>query len=382
MKVLSTLFVMVLSLTTHAQSLCKDLFKLSSTSYYKESFHEVRQLSNMASALINQIRDNPESLDHSTLEKKVKNLEFLAEEYFRASKMHYETTDSVLSFSIVKNEKIFNFEVKYKLYKLQGSKDGDEVARMVLAAHELSKKSDGKLKIILDVLQLISRPKSLGRFSGSDNKILIGPQSLSYEVLNLSKTLRHEVQHFIENEKIKAGKMSLARIKLFEPSRSLTAKGYEDYLQMDELETYIRDLRSSLRKGSLHSRDLRLFDALDKNNEKMNNILNVRSKTVEEVIVLIKNILNDSETMLDRLEIAVNNKTHTSISESLDGSLVVEYYFMAPPYTNALVMLDGLMTYKDLKNYEKVNASLYEVITWSKIRLQQIKKEFLELTQN
>lgn len=364
---LVTVFVMSSPFKAYSQNQCSSLF--SKPSVYGESFPYLKKLDNSNVDLIEALVKNPKDIDSVTVDQKIAELAVLAEQYFKANDIKFEKLSSSIGFKSLKDTD--HYSTFYPIYRLKGSKDGDEISRLMYGAQSNSKNEGHPLKIVFDLFYQIKFPDSSGHFNPESITVNIGSHVISQEIAGLSTILRHEIQHYFEQVKVLTGKMTLARITCSEAFPKESGP-YSSFLRIDELETHLRDLRSLLNNDLMESKDNKLVNVIT-SEENMKVIKKLRPPIAKKKFKRILKLIEDSKLALNNIEglgpssIFLNNKT---------GGIEVSFVFLPAPYSILKIELLGLLGKEnDIKNKQKIDESVKQIVDWSRLRIQQIENE-------
>jgi hypothetical protein len=100
-----------------------------------------------------------------------------------------------------------------------------------------------KLNFIYDPLLTLRKAGAGAYYDPKSNTLYFSSSSLIFKELGLADHIRHELGHAIEQKKLMQNQLTLAQFhaRKSHPRKNLNL--YEDFLSLDELETYLRDLR-------------------------------------------------------------------------------------------------------------------------------------------
>lgn len=128
----------------------------------------------------------------------------------------------------------------YENYKILDSNTGTEIGRVINGLRVSKKLAD--INLIYDPFLHIRKSDTGAYFSDISKRIYITYTAFSKKALGIGDPLRHEIQHAFEDYKLRRGQKTLAGFSLH--GQSLTDRHYERYLRLDEIESYIRDIRT------------------------------------------------------------------------------------------------------------------------------------------
>lgn len=367
----SFLIILLISSFAKAQVRCENLFQ--KPSIYGSSFANFKELNNAYADLIEILKNKPNMIDSEILDSTITNISEHAEKYFDSNGIAFEKLGGSLSIKNLKDME--SYTVFYPIYRLTGSKDGDEISRMIYGAQNYSKDKNHSLKIVFDILYQMRYLDSYGEFNPRSKALFIGPQVIFYQIAGLSSTLRHEIQHYFENIKLQNGEMTLSRISFTEPFPQ--EKGpYANFLSMDEIETHLRDLRTILNSDLMNAKDNKLSTVIERK-ETLDAFRKARPAVAKETCEKLQGMIQNTRSALK------NIKDVSAFSASVNsgtGAIEIGFIGLPPPYSIVKIQLTGLIgAEKALLNKQELENLSKKVIEWNEQRVQEIETELRSL---
>lgn len=374
------LAIVVTSLCSWAQSEIKCKGLVSKISAYNTSIFPLKELNNATLDLVDLLQLSPHNLDSNTLIQRVRTLELLAENYFRTSHFSYRRIPVEVT---VRNLKNGTHKIRYHVYELSGMPGGDEMSRMVYGLQSNPHLKAKPLKVNFDVLYLVNHSFNDGHFEAPIVTIHVGPHVMAREISRISPSLRHEIQHYIEEIKILSGEMTLARATfrnlLLENSDS--QKDYSMLLRLDDVESHLRDLRALLNSTIINTSDEKLLETM-KSQQKIDQVRSLRKREIQETITRLEKILIDSKATMGHVrEILDSPGSNKFQIQTSDTGLLVNFEFLPKPYLTASFRLDGLIKPEHSHNRAKVTEVLLDVLKWNESRIAKAQDELQSLIQ-
>lgn len=160
-----------------------------------------------------------------------------SESYLQAVGIKYETQEVAFSNKPHIPEILKN--VPYKVFKIKEVNSKDEVALLLQGV--LKNESFKDLEIIFDTGFAFEHPDAIGHFNSRENKIVLSYGAFTWRSYGLADTIRHEIQHAFEYQKVKQGKPSLSQFNFIQGKRPQDL--YGEHYRLDEVEAHLRDLR-------------------------------------------------------------------------------------------------------------------------------------------
>ena len=347
-----------------AQQVCSEIFASATP------LVPLKVLSDGAEELIALLK-TPEKLTTKALAEKNEVIEMAIQDYLDTMGISYKKFQTI---DLVKDLADNKYHLFYHhLYELTGSHDGGSHARMLHGLQVHPNFKSHNLKIELDPLYAFKNPTSKAHFSSVTPKIVIGPHEFLENLVAAGASLRHEVQHFIEQDKMSRGENSLARFIL----RSKTADPqipYSDYLRADEIETHLRDLRASANSNHQNLRD-GMLARLGYDEAKISNLKKYRALLYKGTKEVLDRAVISMRAAIPQLEAQISKETPLTQSKTgtTDGEVVS--FELNGNYEGLTVNLRGLLKPDDLQDAAKVKAALRSALTWSKQRLNTVEKQ-------
>jgi hypothetical protein len=342
----------------HAQQTCAQVFTASEATAHVA-------LERASQRLLYVLRNKPHTLDVATFEVSLREVEKLTEDYFNAAGIGFKKNGRL---SAVKGLKDSGYYMAmHQVYLISGSAQGNEVAHLLYGLQTHPDYKNYPVKVILDPLYAINNPGSYAHFTSSNNQIGIGSHVFMHNKLGIGADLRHEIQHYIEQVKILKGEMSLARLKLKNPEGDKDT-AYAKYLQGDEIESHLRDLRYYTNTEK-HAR-------IDAKNQ-MPEITESREATVLEHLERQQRFISDSRKVFAVIEKSLSDNYFLGRLEVINekGSLKVKMDLAKGPYPEATMDLTGILKPEDAENSSKVKAAILNVFAWSEKRIAEVELE-------
>lgn len=368
---LGAIFVTCLPINAMAAGQCESVFS-TNVSYFKESMEPIRALSRMSLVLKDKYLKGSEQLTQKEVVDQLTEMRQLAETYFDKAGISYEIQWTSFGFKNLKDSA--NYNSKYPVYKIKGSKHGDEVSRMIygVLSHPLYRKK--AVTFQFDLLYGI-KAESVGHYDTGTNIIHIGPYSLAAEISGLTNTVRHEVQHYFEHMKILEKKQTTARIS-FSEAHPKSKDPYHDYFRLDEIETHLRDLRTMLSFDSRAAKD-KLF-AGHVTPEVWNNILANRKVVISDKFETLDMMLTNSDKILGHLQ----EKTYPNafFENHANGEWMGAYLLDGYSYSVVRIDFYGLLPKPQYEMTKpEISKIVKETLDWNHKRVREIRVEFEKL---
>lgn len=369
-----TIFATLITVKAHSKNRCEGLF--AKPSVYGTSLNHLKLLDYNTLDLLEALKNNPREIDRVMLDAKIAQITILAEKYFESNALFFEKKDTTISVKNLKDTE--QYTLQYPVYSIYGSKEGDGISRLMYGAQSKLKTKNYSLNIVFDLLYKIKYPDFSGHFIAEGGTIFIGSHVISEDIAGLGATLRHEIQHYFEQTKMLNGNMTLSRISFTESKVSAQENGpYSNFLRMDEIETHLRDLRTSLNVNLMNAKDKKLFDVIAAT-ENITAIKQIRPRIAKEIYKRIWILIDRSKVTLKNIK---NVREFPSTVINTDtGAVTVEFVGLPPPYSTVKIELSGRLNHKeDIINRQKIFNSIKEVIQWNEKRVQKIEAELLFL---
>lgn len=346
------------------------------TSGYRESFQALKDLNNKANRLT--IDSEPENLTKSSLASEIANIADLSESYFQAAGFQFEKRFAAVHFAKLKDAE--DYTTFAPIYYLNGTKNGDENARLIYSVQANPKFKEEMLSVFYDPIYTYKHSSSLGHFETSTHTLYIGPKVLSGEILRTNTVLRHEIQHYLERMKVNQGQQSLNRLALGQPELKESHGPYSDFLNVDELEAHLRDLRMFMHEQELAAIDAKLAQAMA-SLEKLKLLQAIRIQHRAHKIEVLKKIIADGKIMVGIIEAELKKSQELFVSvDKATNDPEVIFKNLPGPFTTAYVNLAGLFPNGKIPEPADAKKAIVEIIGWSKVRIHETEKEFEQLT--
>ena len=365
------IFVTCLPINARAAGQCESVFS-AKTSYFKESMEPIRTLSRKSLVLKDKYLKNSEQLSQKEVADQLVEMKQLAEAYFETAGISYEIQWAQFNFKNLKDSS--NYLSKYPVYKIKGSKNGDEVSRMIYGVLSHPSYQKKPVTFQFDLLYGI-KAESVGHYDTRTNIIHIGSYSLAAEISGLTNTVRHEVQHYFEHMKILEKKQTTARIS-FSESNPKSKDPYHDYFRLDEIETHLRDIRTMLNFDSRAAKD-KLF-AGHVTPEVWKNILENRKVVISDKFETLEMMLTSSDKILGHLQ----EKTYPNafIENHANGEWMGAYLLEGYSYSVVRIDFYGLFPKPQYEMTKpEISKIVKETLDWNHKRIREIRVEFDKL---
>lgn len=347
-----------------AQQMCAEIFASSSP------LQPLRALSDGTNELLALLK-TPEKLTTKALAEKNEAIEIAIQDYLDIMGFTYKKQPTI---DLVKNLADNKYHLfHHNLYELTGSRAGGSQARLLNGLQLHPDYSKHNLKIELDSLYLYKNSDSHAYFSPITPKIVIGPHEFSSHFLSSGSSLRHEVQHFIEQDKISRGENTLARLTLKSTTGDIKVP-YSELLRADEIETHLRDLRVAANTNHQNHRD-KLLLGIGFNESHIAGFKRHRADVfigkkgvLDRAIVSLRAAILQAEAQLSTEVPWAKSKLGTEDDPAV-------FFVVQGNYDSMFVNFKGLLKLEDQQDPAKVKAALKSIIAWSKQRLDTVEKQ-------
>jgi hypothetical protein len=349
-----------------AQQMCADLFEDTKT------YIALKDMSAATEALLEKLAGTHE-MTVAELTYETRESEKYLESYLDAAGFSYKRITQTVRTKPLKDAP--EYVLSYGTYEITGSREGSAPARLIHGVQVNPKFKESHLKFVVDPLHQLKN-NSLAHFIREDMTISLGPSEFSKDLLAMSSTIRHEVQHFFEEIKMMKGEDTLARIELKSAIGRPDAP-YSMYFRADEVETHLRDLRYFSNLNHQQKRDSKLLE-LGFSPDFFPGLRDYR----QYILRLKKETLKDFEQNLRKviIEVEANLKNGggpvTSVVNRDNGDIHVSF-FTSGHFGAVTINLNGKLKVEDLGNSEKMRAAALEVLKWSQDRLNAIDRDKL-----
>ena len=244
-------------------------------------------------------------------------------------------------------------ELIYDTYRIESSNTLTPIARL-LNGIILQQKLKG-LKITYEPMLFLLRPGSPGQYDPKGKELYFSVDALVYRMIGVSDVLRHELNHALQDSKIFRGEPTLASFEFKQGKRK--DHGYSDYLALDEVESYLRDLRYL--KFSASRQDRFVDDAL-----RLEAIKKMRKESTQNSVKLIKMIIASAREILNDL------KTQDPLATNVvDGTAKLIFMGLDNQF------YDGANVTFHLAQNQTAKVALLERIAWAERRLLVVESE-------
>jgi hypothetical protein len=250
-------------------------------------------------------------------------------------------------------------ELIYDVYRIESSNSLTPTTRLLKGTLQLSKLRD--LKITYEPMLFLLRPGSPGQYDPRGKELYFSVNALVYRMLGISDPLRHEINHALEDAKVYRGAPTLASFEFKQGKRK--DHGYSDYLALDEVESYLRDIRylkfSASRQDKFVNDTARLEVIKSMRKESIQNNVNF----IRMIISSARETLNDLKT-LDPFASNITNGTVKMIFMGLGN----QYY-------------DGASVTLHPAQNQTAKEALLLRIAWAEKRLLEVESELKSFEQ-
>ncbi|UYL10209.1 hypothetical protein B9G69_006405 [Bdellovibrio sp. SKB1291214] len=249
--------------------------------------------------------------------------------------------------------------ITYSRYQLRGNAQGDAIAKSLV---------ETSVPVILDPLYLYNY-KYFGHFV--DDKIFVGPHVFKLNLLGVTSTLQHEQLHSVEHEKVRAGKMSLARLELMN-SEGRRSVNYGNYFRVDEIETHLQDYHLLTDSASIAQRDLDLISQ-GLSSTSLDSIKQYRETIVKDKAQNLKRFTSESQEMLAKIKERIMHGAipYSSKYDPQTGAIRVIFTTEYKTYEYMSFDLRGLVIPADLTDWVKIREVVLQTLNWSQQRIHE-----------
>lgn len=343
---------------------CEDLFGQF------PSVVSLQGVTKISESLVDEMK-SPNMLTSQKLLEKNQKLEAAIEEYLGLVGITFQRVQTLDWIRGLEDKNSFMF---YRnTYEIKGSREGGAEARMLhgLAIHPEYQGS----KLIIELDPLYGFKKSgEAEFLPLLTRITIGPHEFMNNMMGIGASLRHEAQHFIEQDKLNKGQQSLARFEF----RSKTPDPevvYSDFLRGDEIETHLRDLRyfSNFAHHEARAADLTRMGMSEK---ALKNLENYREVMYTEKKSYLVRFIKELKLSIAHMEAAMKKETPwDEIRTTTKGDVQVAF-LLGKNYDGVGINFRAQLNSTDAT---KVKAALADLITWTKQRLATVEKQMNQI---
>lgn len=367
---LATFFVTSQPFWAMGAGRCEAVF--GRTSYLKESRESIRTLSREIIEFRNSLKEAPHKFDSHQVRTKIQNFSTLAEQYFQDAGIQTTEKSARIEFHGLKDKE--TLVVDYPIYKLQGTRGGDEISRLIFGVQSHPQYVKHPLNFEFDILFLLN-DTAVGVYSPAATSIKFGPYAIAGEISGLTSTLRHEVQHFMEQVKIYEKQQTTARIS-FSEKKTTSKEPYADYFRLDEIETHLRDIRTALSFEARKAKDF-VFSSSVKP-EVWASILKNREVALSDKFVIIERMLKVSEEKL--IEMQKRGLPTAFLENHRNGEWMGAYLFENSSYSVANIDFYGLFPKPRYQMSDaEVSTIVQTTLQWNLNRVREIESELNSL---
>jgi hypothetical protein len=244
-------------------------------------------------------------------------------------------------------------ELTYNVYRIESSSTTTPTARLLNGTLQQSKLNG--LKITYEPMLFLLRPGSPGQYDPAGKELYFSVDALVYRMIGIGDPLRHELNHALEDAKVYRGKPTLASFEFKQGKRK--DHGYSDYLALDEVESYLRDLRYLKFHASRQ-------DKFVDDTARLETIKNMRKESIQTNVKFIKMIISSARETLKDL------KTQNPIGSNIkDGTIKMVFMGLENQY------YDGAVVTLHPAQNQMAKEALLERIDWSEKRLIEVESE-------
>lgn len=344
-------------------------------SVYGESFAPLNDLNAASKKFIQEVLNHQLVLDPLVVHSRILELENLSEKYLISAGIPFSKTLSLFNLKD-KNGKTIH-STGHGVYHLQGSRYGDETARLLEGIFANSRLHAQPLQVLFDPLYGLNHPNSVGHFDPQTRLLLIGPNVIVEGTKGIRSTLRHEIQHYLEQIEILHGKMSLGRLSFWEsnPKQEIP---YAKYIRLDELETHLRDLREVLNARMALAKDKKLTKAVN-SEETMQEIRSERKKAAIDKENKIHRMLNHAEMMVHGIKRALETSEYTVRTFKDLNKVEIAIKGLSGPYSEVRIDLTSIVPLEKSQDRKEIESAMQTILKWTEQRVREIEKRVLDL---
>ncbi|MNJ92622.1 hypothetical protein D3C87_102960 [compost metagenome] len=299
-----------------------------------------------------------QTLEPAELSHWIQRAEKATTEYFENAGIQF-TRESVvhegIDFNGVKIPRL-----AYDVYKIVESKQ--EGSPNALFFNGVLKNSKLKsLSLIYDPFLSIRQAGVSGYFLNSPHQIWFSWNSLVGRRWGTGDTLRHEVQHAFEYQKIREGRPTLASFQFI--GKEKREEAYSDFMSLDEIETHLRDVRflKNIVPRLEKSAHLESWQSLN----------TYRRNAAKDDIARLKSLISRAKVALAEIEANPN----ASLNHESGDQNVSTFFLSNPHYKLAAFIAKA-------GEPPPTPAFVKDRVHWAQERIQQIEKEIQLLEAN
>ena len=346
---------MTFSVSAEAALQCSQVFSQNETTPL-EMYNLVRKLNNAYLDFYQDVAGRSRLVSKRDLQQRLQNLELVTDEYFDKAGIAYVKTEK----KVPSNPDSAHWDgATYSLYTVTVDQARDTNAKL-LKGFEL--KTRKQVRLIFDPLLNLSQGETGGFFNPLNNSITFSYSAISFRYLGLSDILRHEMQHAFEYQKVLGGEHSLSRFTL--NSEATNKEPYSDFASMDELESYLREIRL------MQNPTKTLNETLEAAGTSKPALESYRQKELLWKVQFLKSFAVKSQIVLKNLRESIEKEEIEKASFDLDGTFKVTYKVNKAAYSKASLTLSGLDADGNIRTQIKTKA--LEEISWAEQRIQML----------
>jgi hypothetical protein len=244
-------------------------------------------------------------------------------------------------------------ELFYEVYKIESSNVATPTGRLLNGILQQQKLKD--LQTIYDPFLFVWQPGVPGFYNPRGKELYFSFDAITYRMIGISDPIRHELNHALEDYKVHSGEPTLASFEFNQGKRK--DHGYSNYLSLDEVESYLRDLR--FLKFSASKQDKMTDDAV-----RLEAFKNMRKTSIQTNVKLIRMFISSAREVLSDL------KTEDSIASSAAEGIVTMLFMSLNNsyYSGARIKLRP-------NENQKPKDALLQRIAWAENRLLEVESE-------
>ena len=342
--------------TSYAQALrCEEVFWTSKRS--DDSIPKVKAMHEAQDLLLEFLKakvpamKKGETIQQTEIQEWINKIDAVTEDFFNDAGLTYKKIP-VIRKQVQINQVIIP-DLKYDVYRIEGSNTLTPIARLLSGIIQ-QKKLKG-LRITYEPMLFILRPGSPAQYDSRGKEIYFSVASLVYRMIGISDPVRHELTHALESAKIYRGEPTLASFEFKKGKRK--DHEYSDYLALDEVEAYLRDLRYL--KFSASKQDKFVDDVL-----RLEAYRDKRKESIQTNVKFIRMIISSARETLKNL------KTQDSVASNVTDGIVMMLFMGLDNqyYAGATIM------FRPEQN-QTAKEALLENIAWAERRLLEVESE-------
>ncbi|WP_413560780.1 hypothetical protein [Bdellovibrio sp. HCB209] len=308
---------------------------------------------------VNSYNANRFAFTREQIQSKITEITDLTRDYLNASGVRYEEKGTMYG------------SYPYSAFYLHGEVGGSRISRFLKGVEAKPSYKAETIKVMLDPVYKL-RQSAAAHYQPETKTVHVGPETFTYMKLGVSTALRHELKHAFESAKISRGEMTLARFTFRGSAKSDDA--YAAFMRLDELDTYIRDLRQLTNPGKIKQINQDLKDS-GYSSADMEYFATFRKGTIENSKSILNNIILKShealtlakQQMQAKLPTVIDGKSRpTFVSDGRDNS----------KYSSVEINLDNLVSGSD---QVKIQTENIKAIDWALLKIAEVQKELESL---